>query len=71
MGETACSVDTPSKLPFVPIGERTSKGIPAHRCERIEAAVLAGGWRAFGSHEAWIAAGVFKGGVNGQNTRSL
>jgi hypothetical protein len=39
------------------------KGIPGHRCERIEAAVVAGGKRASGPHEAWIAADVFKGGV--------
>jgi hypothetical protein len=39
------------------------KGIPGHRRERIEAAVIAGGKDATGAHEAWIAADVFKGGV--------
>jgi hypothetical protein len=39
------------------------KGIPGNRRERIEAAVVAGGKRASGPHEAWIAADVFKGGV--------
>jgi len=31
-----------------------SKEIPGSRCERIEAAVLAGGRLARGPHEAWI-----------------
>jgi hypothetical protein len=39
------------------------QGIPDHRRESIEAAVVAGGKRASGPHEAWIAADVFKGGV--------
>jgi hypothetical protein len=43
----------------VPVG----RGIPGHRRERIEAAVVAGGKHAFSPHEAWIAADVFKGGV--------
>jgi hypothetical protein len=39
------------------------KGIPGHRRERIEAAVVAGGRHASGPHEAWIAADPFRGGV--------
>ena len=39
------------------------KGIPGHRRERIEAAVVAGGRQASGPHEAWIAADPFRGGV--------
>ena len=32
------------------------KGVPGHRRERIEAAVVAGGKSTRGPHEAWIAA---------------
>ena len=39
------------------------KGVPGHRRERIEAAVVAGGRHASGPHEAWIAADPFRGGV--------
>jgi hypothetical protein len=39
------------------------KGIPGHRRERIEAAVVAGGRHASGPHEAWIATDPFRGGV--------
>jgi hypothetical protein len=38
------------------------KGVPGHRRERIEAAVVAGGKHARGPHEAWISANPFKGG---------
>jgi hypothetical protein len=38
------------------------KGVPGHRRERIEAAVVAGGKHTRGPHEAWIAADPFKGG---------
>lgn len=38
------------------------KGIPGNRRERIEAAVVAGGKRASGPYEAWIAADPFRGG---------
>ena len=38
------------------------KGIPGHRRERIEAAVVAGGKRVSGPHEAWIVADPFRGG---------
>ena len=38
------------------------KGLPGHRRERIEAAVVAGGRHASGPHEAWIAADPFRGG---------
>jgi hypothetical protein len=38
------------------------KGVPGHRRERIEAAVIAGGRHVRGPHEAWIAADPFKGG---------
>jgi hypothetical protein len=37
------------------------KGIPAHRRERIEAAVVRGGKHASGPHEAWIVADPFRG----------
>jgi hypothetical protein len=39
------------------------KGVPGHRRERIEAAVVAGGRHASGPHEAWIAVDPFRGGV--------
>jgi hypothetical protein len=38
------------------------KGVPGHRRERLEAAVVAGGKHARGPHEAWMAADPFKGG---------
>jgi hypothetical protein len=38
------------------------KGVPGHRRERIEAAVVAGGKHASGPHEAWITADPFRGG---------
>jgi hypothetical protein len=36
------------------------KGLPGHRRERIEAAVVAGGKHTKAPHEAWIAADPFK-----------
>jgi hypothetical protein len=38
------------------------KDVPGNRRERIEAALVAGGRRVRGPHEAWIAADPFKGG---------
>ena len=38
------------------------KGVPGHRRERIEAAVIAGGKHTSSPHEAWIAADPFRGG---------
>jgi hypothetical protein len=38
------------------------KGLPGHRRERIEAAVVAGGRQTTAPHEVWIAADPFKGG---------
>jgi hypothetical protein len=38
------------------------KGVPGHRRERIEAAVVAGGWHVVGPHEAWITADPFRRG---------
>jgi hypothetical protein len=38
------------------------KGVPGNRRERIEAAVVAGGRHASGSHEAGISADPFNGG---------
>lgn len=38
------------------------KGVPGHRRERIEAAVVAGGNRTEGPHEAWISSDAFKSG---------
>ena len=46
----------------VPVTIFESKGIPATRRERIEAAVEAGGKHVAGAHEAWIAADPFRGG---------
>lgn len=37
-------------------------GLPGHRRERIEAAVVAGGKHVSAPHEAWIASDPFKGG---------
>ena len=47
----------------MPLTVFQSKGVPGHRCERIEAAVVAGGRHASDPHEAWIAADPFRGGV--------
>jgi hypothetical protein len=38
------------------------KGVPGHRRERIEAAVVAGGKHTQEPHEAWISADPFKSG---------
>ena len=46
----------------MPITVFDVKGVPGHRRERIEAAVVAGGKHASVSYEAWIAADPFKGG---------
>ncbi len=41
-----------------------TKGIPATRRERIEAAVEAGGKHTSGNYQAWISADPFRGGVH-------
>jgi hypothetical protein len=46
----------------MPITVFEMRGIPGHRRERIEAAVVAGGKHATGPHEAWITADPFRGG---------
>jgi hypothetical protein len=46
----------------MPITVFDVKGVPGHRRERIEAAVVAGGKHVSMSYEAWIAADPFKGG---------
>ena len=46
----------------MPITVFEMRGIPAHRRERIEAAVGAGGKSVSEPHEAWIAADPFRGG---------
>jgi len=46
----------------MPITVFESKGIPATRRERIEAAVEAAGRHVAAPHEAWIAADLFRGG---------
>ncbi|MFY9727686.1 MAG: hypothetical protein WB579_06505 [Bryobacteraceae bacterium] len=46
----------------MPITVFDLKGIPGHRRERIEAAVVAGGKHTKAPHEAWIAADRFNGG---------
>jgi hypothetical protein len=45
----------------VPITVFDVKGIPAHRRERLEAAIVAGGKHVSGPHEAWIVADPFRG----------
>jgi hypothetical protein len=46
----------------VPITVFDTKGIPATRRERIEAAVVAAARQLTAPHEAWIAADPFRGG---------
>ena len=46
----------------MPITVFDVKGVPGHRRERIEAAVVAGGKHVSVPYEAWIAADPFKGG---------
>ena len=46
----------------MPITAFDIKGVPGHRHERIEAAVVAGGKHTEGLHEAWISADRFKSG---------
>jgi hypothetical protein len=46
----------------VPITVFDTKGIPATRRERIEAAVVAAGRQLTAPHEGWIAADPFRGG---------
>ena len=44
------------RYPFMPLTVFDTKGIPATRRERIEAAVVAGGKHVAAPHEAWIPA---------------
>ena len=46
----------------MPITVFDVKGVPGHRRERIEAAVVAGGKHVSVSYEAWIAADRLRGG---------
>jgi hypothetical protein len=46
----------------MPITVFEMRGIPGHRRERIEAAVVAGGKHTTAPHEAWITADPFRGG---------
>jgi hypothetical protein len=46
----------------MPITVFEMKGIPGHRRERIDAAVVAGGKHVSGPHEAFITADPFRGG---------
>jgi hypothetical protein len=46
----------------MPLTVFSLRGIPGHRRERIEAAVVAGGRHTTGAHETWIAADPFNGG---------
>ena len=50
------------KLNGMPTTVFDIKGLPGHRRERIEAAVIAGGKHTEGPHEAWISADRFKSG---------
>ena len=47
----------------MPLTVFDSKGIPAHRRERIEAAVTAGGRHVREQYEGWIATDPFRGEV--------
>ena len=47
----------------MPLTVFDTKGIPATRRERIEAAVVAGGKHVAAPHEAWIASDPFRNGV--------
>jgi hypothetical protein len=46
----------------MPITVFETRGIPFHRRESIEAAVVAGGKHTTGAHEAWITADPFRCG---------
>ena len=46
----------------MPLSVFDIKGVSGIRREHIEAAVVAGGRRTTGAHEAWIAADPFNGG---------
>ena len=50
------------QLNCMPLTVFDIQGIPGHRRERIEAAVVAGGKHVSAPPEAWIAADPFKGG---------
>jgi hypothetical protein len=50
------------QLSYMPLTVFDIKGIPGHRRQRIEAAVVAGGRHVAAPHEAWIATDPFKGG---------
>src|SRR5580658_6676411 len=50
------------KLCGMPLTVFDINGLPGHRRERIEAAVIAGGKHTKGPHETWIAADRFKSG---------
>ena len=54
----------------MPLTVFSLRGIPGHRRERIEAAVVAGGKHTTGPHEAWIAADPFNGGFRVLITRA-
>jgi hypothetical protein len=50
------------QLSGMPLTVFDIKGLPGHRRERVEAAVIAGGKHTEGPHEAWISADRFKSG---------
>ena len=54
---------SPRHNTFMPLTVFDCKGIPVTGRERIEAAVEAGGKHVAESHEGWIAADPFRGGV--------
>ena len=58
------------QLSRMPVTVFDIKGLPGHRREGIEAAVVAGGKRTRAPHEAWIAADPFKGGFRALITGS-
>jgi hypothetical protein len=53
----------PGYNPAMPLIVFDTKGVPATRRERIEAAIEAGGRHTSAPYEAWIAAEPFRGGM--------
>ena len=53
----------------MPLTVFDSKGVPGHRRELIEAAVVAGGKHTEGPHAAWISADSFRSGFRVLITR--
>jgi len=56
------AVPPPLQLNGMPLTVFEIKGVPSHRRERIEAAVVSAGKHTGGPHEAWISADPFRRG---------